>query len=213
MKVTVLFDNMPQAVNQLVRGFGFAALVETTPAHRILFDTGGDGSILLKNMETLGIDPGSIHEVFISHAHNDHTGGLLSFIEKNKMVKIWAPPSFTQSIDAREIAFLSKPTRMYDGVYSTGELEGIEQSLVVETVKGLVIIAGCSHPAMQRILAAASSFGEVYGIIGGLHSTRPESLKGLGLICATHCTKHIARIKQLYPHAYIKGGAGRVINV
>lgn len=213
MKVTIVFDNMPQAVRGLLRGFGFAALVEIPPARKILFDTGGDGKVLLKNMETLGIDPISIQEIFISHPHYDHTGGRSSFLERNSKVKVWAPPSFTDNINVKEIEFLSKPTRLYEGVFSTGELEGIEQSLVVETRKGLVIIAGCSHPAMESILASASSFGEVYGIIGGLHSTRPESLAGLSLICATHCTQQKARIKQLYQHAYLEGGAGRVIEV
>jgi len=38
---------------------------------------------------------------------------------------------------------VKKPTKLYEGIYSTGELEGIEQSLCVETGKGIVIIAGC----------------------------------------------------------------------
>ncbi len=102
---------------------------------------------------------------------------------------------------------------LYEGIHSTGELDGIEQSLCIETPKGIVIIAGCSHPRMEHIISAASKFGKVYGIIGGLHGNRPESLKNVGLICSTHCTQYKQEIKSLYPERYIEGGAGKVIDV
>jgi len=40
----------------LKSGWGFSALIETEHASPILFDTGGDGSVLLHNMRELGID-------------------------------------------------------------------------------------------------------------------------------------------------------------
>jgi len=103
------------------------------------------------------------------------------------------------------------PKKIHDGVFSTGELDGIEQSLAVETERGIVIITGCSHPPMDQILESASRFGQPYGIIGGLHGTKPESLDGLGLICATHCTQRKKEIESRFPDEYIEGGAGRVI--
>lgn len=66
---------------------------------------------------------------------------------------------------------------------------------------------------MESIRKAASQFGEPYGIIGGLHGTRPESLDGLKLICATHCTQHKGEIKSRFPEEYIEGGAGKVIEI
>jgi UDP-glucose 4-epimerase len=86
-------------------------------------------------------------------------------------------------------------------------------NVCVETSKGIVIITGCSHPKMEDILKAASQFGEVYGIIGGLHGTPAESLEGLKLICATHCTEQKDKIKQIYPNSYLEGGAGRTIEI
>jgi len=108
---------------------------------------------------------------------------------------------------------VKKPTKLYEGIYSTGELDGIEQALCVETEKGIAIIAGCSHPRMEHILKTASQFGKVYCIIGGLHGTRPESLKDLDLICPTHCTQYKSEIKSLYPEKYIEGGAGQIIEI
>jgi len=211
MKVTIIYDNT-SARSDLQADWGFSALVEIK-GRRILFDTGADGDILLSNMKELKINPEKIEDVFISHPHWDHTGGLSSFLQLNNKVKLWIPSYFPEAKNAREVIEVKKPTKLYEGIYSTGELEGIEQSLCVETEKGIVIIAGCSHPRMEHILEAASQFGKVYGIIGGLHGTKPGSLKDLELICSTHCTQYKSEIKSLYPKKYVEGGAGKIIEV
>ena len=67
---------------------------------------------------------------------------------------------------------------------------------------------------MKHILDAASQFGNVYAVIGGLHGfSEYELFKDLELICPTHCTVHKKEIKQLYPEKYVEGGAGRVIEI
>jgi len=211
MKTTIIYDNT-SLKEDLRADWGFSALVEAK-GKRILFDTGASGSILLSNMKQLEIDPKSIDEVFISHFHFDHTGGLSAFLDLNNEVKVWVPPSFRGVKNAEEVVAVENPRELCEGIYSTGELEGIEQSLCVETQKGIVIIAGCSHPRMEHIIGTASEFGRVYGIIGGFHGNRPESLKGLALICATHCTQYKQEIMSLYPDSYVEGGAGKVIEV
>ena len=211
MKVTIIYDNTTLKT-ELKADWGFSALIEIKE-RKILFDTGANGRILLSNMKRLKINPKEIEDVFISHLHWDHTGGLSSFLQLNNRVKLWVPSYFSEAKDAREVIGVKRPTRLYEGIYSTGELDGIEQSLCVETEKGIVIIAGCSHPKMKHILKAASQFGKVYGIIGGLHGTRPESLKDLDLICPIHCTQYKSEIKSLYPEKYIEGGAGKIIEV
>jgi len=211
MKVTIIYDNTAFR-KDLQADWGFSALVEIKE-RKILFDTGANGRILLSNMEKLEINPKEIEDIFISHLHWDHTGGLSSFLQLNNQVKLWVPSYFSDAKNAREIIEVKNPTGLYEGIYSTGELEGIEQSLCVETEKGIVIIAGCSHPRMEHILKVASQFGKIYGIIGGLHGTRPESLKNLDFICSTHCTQYKSEIKSLYPEKYAEGGAGKIIEV
>ena len=211
MKVAIIYDNTAFK-KDLQADWGFSALVEAKE-RKILFDTGANGRILLSNMEKLKIDPKRIEDVFISHLHGDHTGGLSSFLRLNNRVKLWIPSYFSEAKNAREFTEMKKPTTLYEGIYSTGELEGIEQSLCVETEKGIVIIAGCSHPRMEHILETASQFGKVYGIIGGLHGTKPGSLKDLELICSTHCTQYKSEIKSLYPKKYVEGGAGKIIEI
>ena len=156
MKITIVYDNT--VFKETLQGdWGFSALVEIENTLKILFDTGAKGRILLSNMEKLGIDPISIDEVFISHAHFDHTGGLSEFLNVNKEARIYIPPSFHWG-EGKEVITISEPTKIHKNVFSTGELEGIEQSLGVITKKGVVLIVGCSHPYMGNILNAARKF-------------------------------------------------------
>lgn len=212
MKITLIYDNTAIR-NDLQTDWGFSALVEVENAPTILFDTGANGEILLGNMEKLGIDPSSIDEIFISHAHFDHTGGLSEFRNKTKNAKIYIPPSF-RGLKGRDVISIHGPTKLHETIFSTGELDGIEQCLCVQTDRGIVIIAGCSHPSMKTILDTARQFGTIYGIIGGLHGFSDYALfDDVKLICPTHCTQHIAELKELYPEIYVKGGAGTVIEI
>jgi len=212
MKITILYDNTV-FLRGLKSDWGFSCLVETH-SRNILFDTGSNGSILLKNMEKLDIDPLSIDEVFISHPHFDHIGGLSAFLNENNNVKIYVPISLRGIRNAKEIIYVDEPRELHENIFSTGELDHIEQSMAVKIDKGLVLIVGCSHPEMGKILKAASQFGKVHAIIGGLHGFNEyELFQDLGVICPTHCTQHISEIRSLYPEKYIEGGAGRIIEI
>lgn len=211
MRATIIYDNTAFRCD-LQADWGFSALIEAR-GKKILFDAGGSGSILLSNMRKLEILPQEIDDVFISHAHFDHVGGLSAFLYQNNEVKIWVPSSFRGVKNANEVIAIKNARELYEGIYSIGELEGIEQSLCIQTQKGIVIIAGCSHPKMENIISAASEFGKVYGIIGGLHGNGPESLKNLDFICATHCTQYKKEIASVYPKVFVEGGAGRVIDI
>ena len=61
--------------------WGFSAIIEAD-GERILFDTGSRENTVLLNAEELNIDLGGIKDVFLSHNHSDHTGGLIS-LKKN----------------------------------------------------------------------------------------------------------------------------------
>jgi len=213
MKITILYDNEVYK-RGLQADWGFSCLVEVENTPKILFDTGTKGGLLLRNMEKLDIEPGSIDEVFISHAHFDHTGGLRDFLEMNKEVRVYAPSSFRTPRGAKEVVSVKEPLQIHENMFSTGELSRIEQSLVLKREKGLVVVVGCSHPGVSSILEAASQFGKVYALIGGLHGFRGfDLLEDLELVCPTHCTQYKSRIKSLYPERCIEGGAGRIIEL
>lgn len=210
LKAIILYDNTTRR-SDLVADWGFSCLVQTGK-YNILFDAGSDGEILLSNMEVLGIDPGIVTHVFISHNHFDHIGGLATFLSHNKDVKAILPDTLRGVRRARDIVYVSETIEIEEGIYSTGILETIEQSLLVKTAKGIVIFVGCSHPDMRQIIRTASNYGKIYAIIGGYHGfDNYEILNEIDLLCPTHCTAHIKEIEEHYPRAYIKGGVGTVI--
>ncbi|MEA3442783.1 MAG: MBL fold metallo-hydrolase [Chloroflexota bacterium] len=213
MKITIIYDNTVYQ-RGLKSDWGFSSLVEIENTPRILFDSGTNGSILLSNMKKLNIEPASIDEVFISHPHFDHIGGLSDFLKVNPEVKVYVPLSCPKPSRAKETVSVKESLQIHENVFSTGELDGIEQSMAIKTDKGIVIIAGCSHPRMAHILGAASEFGKIYGIIGGLHGFHEFDLfKNLELICPCHCTQFKSEIKSLYPEKCIDGGAGKIIQI
>jgi 7,8-dihydropterin-6-yl-methyl-4-(beta-D-ribofuranosyl)aminobenzene 5'-phosphate synthase len=210
MKVTIIYDNETSQPG-LEAAWGFSCLVEAS-GQRLLFDTGGRGEILLQNLKTLNLDPRSISKIFISHAHWDHLGGLADLLRLNGEVRVYLPGSCCRPPEAREVISVEGPLEISENFFSTGELPGAEQSLVVKTEKGLAVICGCSHPGVGTILQAASRFGKVSALVGGLHGFEEyDLLADLNLICPCHCTKHQAEIMARYPETAISGGAGKVI--
>jgi 7,8-dihydropterin-6-yl-methyl-4-(beta-D-ribofuranosyl)aminobenzene 5'-phosphate synthase len=101
-----------------------------------------------------------------------------------------------------------------ENVFSTGELEGTEQSLALKTEKGIFVVTGCAHPTMRNILGAASQFGEVYGIAGGFHGFHNFRLfESLSLIYPCHCTQYKREILDLFRGKALGCGAGLVIEL
>jgi 7,8-dihydropterin-6-yl-methyl-4-(beta-D-ribofuranosyl)aminobenzene 5'-phosphate synthase len=208
MKVTIVYENCI-ARPGLKTGWGFSCLVEVKGEAPLLFDTGADGDTLLHNMARLHIDPQGIGTIVLSHGHGDHTGGLARILEKNGHAEIYFPASVLARLPGRKATSLSQPTPIMKDVFATGELRGGEQSLIIKTARGILVITGCSHPGVGTILSVASGYGELYGIMGGLHGFSDFArLRGLSLICPCHCTQYKARLKKLFPEQYLACGAG-----
>lgn len=77
MKITCLIDNV--ARDGLACAHGLSLWVEAC-SRRFLFDLGPDASYI-ENAKRLGIDVSSADFAIISHAHDDHGGGLAAFLE------------------------------------------------------------------------------------------------------------------------------------
>lgn len=216
LNLKIVYDN--EAMPGFERGWGFSSILELED-EKILFDTGWDGNVLLSNLEEFNIKPEEIDKVVLSHAHWDHIGGLTHIMRSD--MSVYLPQSFSDHlkdelrsrIDLHEV---ERPGEIMEGVCTTGELENKieEQSLVLETSNGLVVVVGCSHPGVPEILSVSSDFGELYGIIGGLHDFEEyEILKDLDLIVATHCTENDDKIEELYPESFVDGKAGLKISL
>ena len=80
LKITTLSTML---ASQGIGEWGYSALVEVD-GKKILFDTGRKPKTVLQNAEELGIDLSDVEDVFLSHNHGDHTGGLLSLRDNLK---------------------------------------------------------------------------------------------------------------------------------
>jgi 7,8-dihydropterin-6-yl-methyl-4-(beta-D-ribofuranosyl)aminobenzene 5'-phosphate synthase len=232
LSITVIYDNNPYTEG-LRAEWGLSCLIKGSEK-TILFDTGGNGSSLLENMNELGIDPQKIDIVVLSHFHGDHVGGLKEFLNENEQVNVYLPRSFPQEFKGNllsasiKIMEVHDATEICDGVYTTGELgAGIkEQSLIVHTTQGMIVMTGCAHPGIVAILKRARDLikDDILLVMGGFHlgaagqgdlekiilSFRSMGVKFVG---PCHCTGDLARrmFKEDYGDSYMRLGVGRII--
>jgi len=212
MKLTIVYDNEVTRAG-LQAEWGFSCLVESD-GRRLLFDTGGRGALLVHNLEKLDLDARNIPEIFISHDHYDHLGGLTEILWLNEGATVYLPNSCLEPPEAKRAVKVLGPCALGQNFFSTGELRGVEQSLVVKTKNGLVVICGCSHPGLGEILQAASQFGRITALVGGLHGFKELNLLAdLDLVCPCHCSQCKAEILKLYPKTSVRGGVGTVLDI
>ena len=142
MRVTVLVEDYSGYESPFLAQHGVSFLIEKG-GRRILFDTGQSAEPVLHNMGLLGVEPGSIDYVFLSHCHYDHTGGLLGILKAiGKRVPVIAHPTiFRRHFITRpylrevgvpfgreeieslaELYLTADPVEIVEGVYSTGEI-------------------------------------------------------------------------------------------
>jgi 7,8-dihydropterin-6-yl-methyl-4-(beta-D-ribofuranosyl)aminobenzene 5'-phosphate synthase len=230
--LTVLYDNY-NFDKEFKSSWGFSCLIEGA-GKTILFDTGGEDGNLMHNFRAAGKDPASVDLVILSHIHWDHTGGIPEFLDSRTGIDVYMPASFpddfkelVKSKGARPVE-ITGSQELLDFVWTTGEMgdQIIEQSLVLETPGGLVIITGCSHPGIDKIVKkAVREHGDnVLLVIGGFHLLRTaastvESIArefhemGIRYISPTHCSGDgtLEIFKTVFGENYIRSGAGKVI--
>jgi len=117
---------------------------------------------------------------WIPHIQNDHIGGLPDFLKRNSNVTVYMPESLPGSVKntvkkaGARLVEVDKSIEICKDVYSTGELGSWikEESLVIKTVKGAVMITGCAHPGVVKIVKKAkeTARSDVYLVLG----ERPE---------------------------------------
>jgi 7,8-dihydropterin-6-yl-methyl-4-(beta-D-ribofuranosyl)aminobenzene 5'-phosphate synthase len=219
-RITIICENTV-TVKGGIGEHGFSAYVETERGN-FLFDT-GRGDALILNLLAFDKDPLAIQKIFLSHGHQDHTGGLPAILGVLGGVDILAHPdifSVRYNISKKD----GKENRRYAGLkfvrpyleslggrfilekgfrevtremFLTGEIPRLtpfekgdprlfaerdgqlipdpfldDQSLLIYTPQGLVVLLGCAHSGMINILnyvIEKTGRDRVYAILGGTH--------------------------------------------
>ncbi|MBC8263626.1 MAG: MBL fold metallo-hydrolase [Anaerolineales bacterium] len=149
MKVTCVVDDAVCDSSLFWGEHGLAFLIETERGC-VLFDTGQSGTVLLHNLDLLGIEPEAINVLVISHAHYDHSGGLPALLDRGSVgdlrptgIPLYSHPDlFRERFSRRKGALKSvglpvgrealeqrltlqlsaEPTEILPGVWTTGEI-------------------------------------------------------------------------------------------
>jgi 7,8-dihydropterin-6-yl-methyl-4-(beta-D-ribofuranosyl)aminobenzene 5'-phosphate synthase len=227
--VTIIYDNY-EFDDRFKTACGFACVV-TSGTDTVLFDTGGDGDLLLSNMSVSEFDPTDMDAVVISHIHADHTGGLDAFLRVNSDVDVFIPKTFPDWLKGRirtlgaRIIETEEPCKVCEKVWTTGVLNGRidEQGLSVKTSSGLIVITGCAHPGILHMAQAAQRYAAlpVKAVLGGFHlggasaseiADLIHSLKELGVtrVAPCHCSGDQTRrlMSEAFGEGYLPSGAG-----
>ena len=232
--ISVVYDNR-SLEDELTCAWGLG-LVISIGDMKLLFDTGGNGALLLDNMAVMRIPPKEIDVVLLSHYHADHTGGLFGFLEHNPDLTIYMPRSFPEGFKSRAKAYGARvidvrgPVEIAEGVHASGEMgkTTIEQFLIMETRLGLVIITGCAHPDIVEIIKMAEKMmgKDIFFVMGGFHLAGLSSDEvlmtisrfresGILYVGPCHCTGDVAIeiFQKEYGENFIKIGVGREIRI
>lgn len=201
LKVTVLIENTSPA--ELVHEHGLSLHVEYD-GHRYLLDAGATG-IFTQNAEALGVNLAGVEKAALSHGHYDHADGLAAFCAVNQTAQIYARPAVTAPyytpLPTGERKFIGVNPAIFAQYHARFDLadgmralapglwlvpDGVvhEQSLVAETVGGLVVMNSCCHAGagyLVRDILAQFPGQKVLALLGGFHLVGGTGMKSLGV--------------------------------
>lgn len=234
IRISILYDHYV-FLEGTKAGWGFSCLVEG-PEKTILFDAGNQCTTLFHNVNKLGVTSKDVDLVVVSHKHRTHTGGLCPFLEQNKRVTVYVPASGTDYL-VKEVERtgarakrVDEPIEICEDAFLTGEMgfRTKEQSLILNTAQGLVVVTGCAHPGIIKTLERAKAMlsNRIYLALGGFHLLG-KSEEEIGKIITefrrlkvmkvgpTACTGHrnIELFREEYGDAFVQMGVGKTLRI
>ena len=233
LEIRVIYDNT-SAREGVKEDWGFSSVV-TFRGRRVLFDSGTDPDLFMANLAKMEVEPGSIEKAIISHEHRDHRSGVYKLFPLNRRLGVHFLDAFLQEAYGQAEAIGMKPARVtgpfevVPGAYSTGKIDGSppEQSLIVETSQGIVLLVGCSHPGIVKIVETVQQqrgADSIRLVLGGFHMIQQEkpqikeqvaALRRLNVrrVMPAHCSGDLA--KQIFAEEYGRNyeplGAGKIL--
>jgi 7,8-dihydropterin-6-yl-methyl-4-(beta-D-ribofuranosyl)aminobenzene 5'-phosphate synthase len=220
-EIRIVFDNKCYR-SGFLPGFGFSALIFNKMSNKfLLFDTGGNGNILIHNIQKFQVEIAQIDYVVISHNHGDHAGGLSNIYKFHPNIKIYTPDkhsnSYIRAFPEAEVYNEAEMTEIDKNVYLSGQFSSYsisEQALFLKTSSNdIILLVGCAHPGLENFIVKSKELGNLKAIIGGFHGFNKFSyLENVEFIGACHCSQYINKINNLFPSQFKKVCVGDTFN-
>ena len=229
-EIIVLYDN--RATGELRPGWGFSAFIRTEGATAML-DAGADELVLEHNAKQLGVSLDSVAALALSHDHCDHIGAMTSVFHKG--LHLYVPKAFARRFadvqrSGIDLHVVKGPVDIVPGVRSIGQMgrEIPEQALLLDGADGPVLITGCAHMGIAKLVKRATELAgaPMALVLGGFHLFREKKeaidcviadLLELGVrrIGASHCTGDvaIAAIREAFGDNFVEIGVGTRIEI
>ncbi|MBL8485447.1 MAG: MBL fold metallo-hydrolase [Rhodocyclaceae bacterium] len=109
------------------------------------------------------------------------------------------------------------------------DLDVMEIALAIDTPDGIVLVVGCSHPTIEKIVETASEGGKkaVHLVVGGTHllPAKPEDVKRIAntlhdtykvaYVAPAHCTGELAfgALRERFGSRYLYAGLGTTLKL
>lgn len=237
--ITTIVDNT-SAQTGLHKVWGLSLHIEVEFPGRseaILFDTSGSAQVFRHNAKALNLEFSNLRAIVLSHFHHDHFGAIepaLEMIGPSDIITYLPSQHETLELTLSKIGvrrvISDTPQLLHPSISTTGALgtkKLKEHSLAINIENyGLVLITGCAHPGLNRLIKAAKKIYPVrplYAIIGGFHLKTAEEGQAAGelftkekvsIISPCHCThaKAKAAIQEVVGDmVYQENGSGTQI--
>lgn len=91
-KITCVVNDVVKEGSDLKAEHGLSLWIELEHTS-VLFDTGQSAEVLSHNLQVLGLAPIHIDSLIISHAHDDHTGGMAAIFPERRTMPLFGQSS------------------------------------------------------------------------------------------------------------------------
>lgn len=195
LTLTLLIEN--SARDGLIAEHGLSVLIDHR-GRRFLLDAGTSG-IFAVNAERMGLDLSTVEAAFLSHGHFDHSDGLAALFAVNPKASVFARCGVTApeyhgeryigvnpylfQHHGKRFDLSDAPRQVFDGVWLIPDRIPHEQSVVLETADGLVILNSCCHAGADTVVGSVLAHfpGQpVRTLIGGFHLMGRDGVSTMG---------------------------------
>jgi len=237
LRIKIIYDNNP-FMTGFKPAWGFSCIIKGADK-TLLFDTGGDSDIFMSNLTRMNIRPEDIEMIMISHEHWDHAGGLGAFLKVDSKAEVHILNRFPDEVKGiinryhAQMVEHESPVNIHGPFFTIGEMatnrQGLyEQALIISTDRGLLIITGCAHPGIVKIVEKTEQLfnQKILFVLGGFHLAQSSEAeieaiieilqnKNIDFIAPCHCTGETARqmFEESFKDKFVDIGAGKIISV